>query len=292
MKRRLLYLLASLCAICSYGQKSTYSGPYRLPALSYGAGGEATYEYIELDDERILDGKFICTYPVSIGVYKMEGLMKNNKPFGSWTFTGEGSSVGSYDVVRFWNGKINGLVKRGVKTIMKGNYNENGKKDGKWTLVQTDGKQGYQGTAYFTNGYLSGSFEASATVADESDRVDKFSLRGQFAEEGLPDSTWVGRWNWNTGGVEYLLKMTFDKGRFVSLKLKDQSTGQDISEEYSDYTFVSGIYANDFAENSKRNEGCQNLPDVFALLLGAFLGDPLFSSENPTSSGLTLDWSR
>lgn len=287
--KKILFILATLCAICCYGQKSTYSGPYKLQGLSDGVTGEVTYEYKEVDDERVLEGKFNYEHSNFRGSYKIMGTMKNDVPCGLWTFTGEGRKGGSYNIPRINYGKIgNNIVMSGVKTIMIGSYNENGKKEGKWTLTQTCGKYGSKGTAYFTDGYISGNFEASAIVLNHSSQKEqKYSLKGQFAEEGLPDSTWVGKWT-DDSGLEYLLKMTFNKGRFVSLKAKDQSTGQDISEKYSKWMFVNGRYAG----QGKKNEGTENLPEIFSQLLGIFLGDPIFLSEEPAASGMTLDWDR
>lgn len=287
--KKILFIAATLCAICCYGQKSTYSGPYKLQGLSDGTTGEATYEYTEVDDERVLEGKFNYEHSNFRGTYKITGIMKNNAPFGQWTFTSEGRKGGSYNIPRITYGKIgNNIVMPGVKTIMIGSYNENGKKNGKWTLTQTCGKYGSKGTAHFTDGYISGDFEASAIALNHSSQKEqKYSLKGQFAEEGLPDSTWVGKWT-DDSGLEYLLKITFNKGRFVSLKAKDQSTGQDISGKYSDWMFVNGKYAG----QGKKNEGTENLPDIFSQLLGIFLGDPIFLSEEPSPNGMTLDWDR
>lgn len=295
MKKNFIFILTVLCTVWCYAQKQTYTGPFQLPGLANATTGKATYEYIEVDDERVYDGKFIYEHNDFRGSYKMNGTTKNNAFTGHWTFVGEGRPGADYSVSRVTLGDLrNVMVEPGVKTVMEGNLNAEGDREGKWTLTKTSGKYGYKGVAYFEEGLLCGTFEASATAFNHmSQVVQKYSLKGQFKKSvpGLPDSTWVGKWT-DSSGIEYLMKMTFDVGRFVSLKVKNQSTGQDVSDEYNSLMFVNGKYARQYADDPIRFEDTQNLPDIFSRLLGIWLGSPAFFSEEPFVIGFGLNWSR
>jgi len=95
-------------------------------------------------------------------------------------------------------------------------------------------------------------------------------------------------------GIEYLLKMVFDCGKFVSLKVVDQSTGNDITSQYAGYSYIAGVYA----DNGIQVEWTRNLPTIFEEMLGCWLWDETLMVEERSSNPdgrqmkcLFLDWS-
>lgn len=267
----------------------TYSGNYRLEGVSSGMTGVATYDYKEVDDERIKEGKFTYSHTDYLGDFKMTGTYKEGQKNGHWCIESMGRKGSGYQLQNYRKGKVqNALVKNDTKTVMEGDYVED-KKEGKWTLTQTDRTYGYKGVANFCKGLLCGAFEATASYKHHNGQLCKYSLKGQFAEGGLPDSLWTAKWT-DDSGVENLLKMTFKNGRFVSLVAKDLSTGANISENYAMMTFVSGLYANNGM--GIRKEDTSSLPDVFSKMLGIWTEDETLMTKGKEEAVLYLDWNR
>ena len=87
--------------------------------------------------------------------------------------------------------------------------------------------------------------------------------------------------------------MTFKLGKFVSIKVKDQSTGNDVTDEYKRYTYIAGMYA----DKGVCVECTDSLPDIFESMLGCWLWDETLMTDEFASSPssrqmkcLFLDW--
>lgn len=275
----LLFLSISLC-----GQNKTYQGAYR---MAWNITGNVTYEYKEVDFERVKDGKFLFNktndgnpnnYTISIS-----GAYKNGEKNGHWKSVLNGGILGAYTIgPNSPSSNKEAFLRKGVITEMEGEYLRD-KKDGKWTMTKTGKKftnsavrkenwgYSYNSTANFKNGKFYGDF-----IASEESEGYVYSLKGYFAEGGYPDSTWVVQWK-DSKGIEYLMKLTFNKGQFVSIKTLDYSTGESISwinpEKYS--------WINDMYRGKSRYEAeyGQNIPSPIGRLISYWLWDETLTTE-------------
>lgn len=275
-----------LFSLAMSGQKKTYQGPYR---IAWGITGNVDYEYVEVDYERIKDGKFIfnnqengnpAAYKIAIS-----GSYKNGLKDGHWksVITGR-ESRGGY-LVEFKPDKSNAaMIRDGATTQVEGQYVSD-VKEGKWVFSQAGSGSRYNSTAYFKNGKFIGEFIATRKIENRF-----YELKGQFVENGLPDSTWVVKWN-DADGIDYVLKMEFSKGQFRSLKVVDLSSGENITSRYENYTYVSGCYAGDNWGVKAYWAGA--LP-VIELLVEPWLWDETLSTEknNGKMTYMYLDWNR
>lgn len=293
MKKHLLVFIAFCCCATLSAQHKTYSGNYKLAVQN--TNGTSTYSYKEVDDERVKDGKFVFN---STGTYEkisLTGFYKDGKKDGHWKSVLQGrSGATSFFVVRVRDNS-QAFLQPGMKNILEGNYNKD-LKEGPWTFTKSGTEYNYISKANFKDGKFIGDFIASssATLHKRGDGLRKYSLKGRFAEGGLPDSVWVGKWM-DDSGIEYLLKMTFNNGRYVSIKASNLSTGENISSQYSNYISTSGAYT----RKGIQVEWADNLPPIFTEMLGCWLWDETLmkdefsgSPSDRTGRYLFLDWDR
>ena len=282
-----------MCIISSislFAQNQTYNGNYKLAVENID--GIAQYSYKEVDDERIKDGKFIFNTTGDYYKVNITGFYKDGVKDGAWKSSLRGHSGSSFIKTRVRSNKI-AFLQAGTTCILEGNYKD-GARNGIWTFKKESTEFKYSSKATFKNGTFYGDFTATAsgTLHKKGDGLKKYSLKGRFSEGGFPDSLWVGKWI-DDSGIEYLLKMTFKQGKFVSIKVKDQSTGNDVTDNYKRYAYIAGMYAN----RGKCVEWADCLPGIFEILLGCWLWDETLMTDefagNPDDRQmkcLFLDW--
>lgn len=142
-----------LFSLAMSGQKKTYQGPYR---LAWGITGNAEYEYVEVDYERIKDGKFTFSHQENdnSAPYKITiiGSYKNGLKDGHWKSVIAGRESGGGYFVESKPDKSNAaFIRNRTTTQLEGQYVSD-EKEGKWVFSQAGFENGYNSTAYFKNG--------------------------------------------------------------------------------------------------------------------------------------------
>ncbi len=291
MKKISSVLLCALLSMSVFAQNKTYNGSYRLAVAN--TDGTANYSYKEVDDERVKEGRFIYNNTGDYYKINISGFYKNGIKDGHWKSSLRGQRQGGHFIHTRIRSNDVAFLQAGTTCILEGNY-KNGVRDGTWTFTKTSADFNYSSKAIFKGGKFYGNFTATAsgTLHKRGDGLKKISLKGTFTEGGFPDSLWIGKWT-DDSGIEYLLKMTFERGRFVSLLVKDQSTGEDVTQNYKDISYIAGMYP----ENGIRVEWTDCLPSVFETMLGCWLWDETLmndeSASNPNKRQmkcLFLDW--
>lgn len=293
MKKYRLIFAALCCSVTLFAQHKTYSGSYKLAVEN--TNGTATYSYEEIDDERIKDGVFEFKTTGTYEKISLIGSYKKGEKNGHWKSVLQGRSGSTAFLKMNVRDNRQAFLQPGTKNLLEGNYN-NGLKEGKWTFTKSSVEYNYTSTANFKNGKFIGDFIASSssTLHKRGDGLREYSLKGRFVEGGLPDSIWVGKWM-DDSGIEYLIKITFKRGRFVLLKASNLSTGEEISSKYLNYTYISGVYAG----KGVQVEWADSLPPIFKEMLGCWLWDETLMKDesvgNPSERlgrYLYLDWDR
>lgn len=302
MKYLFLSITLLVCCLIANAQLKTYSGPFKV-AVNRANGddrtGKATYTYREIDDERVKEGKFSFTTDEMMQPITITGEFKNGEKNGHWKIVTQGRANTYQNMMYSLDtncSAINVLITNGVKTIMEGNYID-GLRTGKWSFSKTDLKTGtsYKSEATFKNGKFYGSFVGTYHVTKISGDIlyKDISVTGKFVEGGLPDSVWKAKWK-TADGIEYLTKLTFNKGKAVSFKVTDLSTGEDLSKDINNT-------GNDFLEHNPRNmnvgKGIRSdsravyFPMPFQMMLtGWSVDESLLTIDRDDMKILFLDW--
>lgn len=289
--KKIIYTLISISlSINLFAQTQTYNGNYKLAIEN--TNGIARYSYKDIDDERIKDGEFVFHTTDDYYNINITGFYINGIKDGHWKSSLKGRSGNSFIRTKIRSNET-AFLQAGTTCILEGNY-KNGARNGTWTFKKESTDFKYNSKATFKNGTFYGDFTATAsgTLHKRGDGLKKYSLKGRFSEGGLPDSLWVGKWV-DDSGIEYLLKMTFKQGKFVSIKVKDQSTGNDVTDNYKDLAYIAGMYSN----KGVCVEWTDCLPGIFETLLGCWLWDETLMTDefagNPNDRQmkcLFLDW--
>lgn len=299
MKHLFLSIALLTCCASANAQLKTYSGSFKV-AVNKATGscrtGKATYTYKEVNDERVKEGKFTFTTDEFMQPITITGEFKDGKKTGHWKTVTQGRA-NTYQNMMYslLNGNaIDVLITNGVKTIMEGNYLD-GKRTGKWTFSKTDMATGttYKSEASFMHGRFYGPFVANYHVTKMSGDIiyKDISVTGQFILGGLPDSIWKAKWTTNDG-IEYLSILTFNKGQFVSYKVTDLSTGENLSND-------SNNTGNEFLNHNRRNgykgikayPKAEYIPMPFQMMLtGWSVDESLLTIDRKDMDILFLDW--
>lgn len=182
MKKIAIILLLFSCISNIHGQRSTYKGNYVLDDRS----GTVEYEYIEINNERVLDGYFTFTYHNGFG--SLSGYFKNGLKDGPWVFA-NGSGV--YARKNFKNGKLDGLCESGDlklnlkdnhfvgsfsytnnRTTYTGQFNQNGYADGEWVIDSYRSGIRHIRTLKWENGTLASDIEFDESTGKKIDHLD------------------------------------------------------------------------------------------------------------------------
>lgn len=182
MKKIAIILLLFSCISNIHGQRSTYKGNYVLDDRS----GTVEYEYIEINNERVLDGYFTFTYHNGFG--SLSGYFKNGLKDGPWVFA-NGSGV--YARKNFKNGKLDGLCENGDlklnlkdnhfvgsfsytnnRTTYTGQFNQNGYADGEWVIDSYRSGIRHIRTLKWENGTLASDIEYDESTGKKIDHLD------------------------------------------------------------------------------------------------------------------------
>lgn len=301
MKNYFISIALLMCCTSASAQLKTYSGPFKV-AVNRTNGdervGKATYTYKEVDDERVKEGKFSFTTDEMMQPITITGAFKNGKKNGHWKTVTQGRNtyqnmMHSLDTEC---SAINVLITNGVKTVMEGDYSD-GQRTGKWTFSKTDLKTGttYKSEATFKDGKFYGSFVGTYHVIKMSGDIlyRDISVTGQFVEGGLPDGIWKASWK-TSDGIEYLSKLTFNKGKAVSFKVTDLSTGEDLSKDRNNTgnAFIDHNPNNKYVgKGIKAEPRAVYIPMPFQMMLtGWFVDESLLTIERNDIEIMFLDW--
>jgi len=295
--------LLSYCASAN-AQLKTYSGSFKIGedranGIFLGRNGKVTYSYKEVNDERIKEGKFSFYTDEQRQSITITGDFKNGKKTGHWKTVTQGIPNYYQNMMNSLDANCNAfdvLITNGVKTIMEGNYLD-GKRTGKWTFSKTDLGTGttYRSEASFKDGKFYGPFAGTYHVVKMSGDIIYYkdiSVRGQFVEGGLPDSTWKAKWT-TTDGIENVSILTFDKGKAISFKATDLSTGEDISKSMNIHTDIFKHNPNkiDDGEGIKPNPRAMYIPMPFQKMLTVwFVDESLLTMDRDEIKILFLNW--
>lgn len=298
----LSFALLSYCASAD-AQLKTYSGSFkigedRVNGIFLGRTGKVTYTYKEVNDERIKEGKFSFNTNEQQQSITITGEFKNGKKTGHWKTVTQGIPNYYQNMMNSLDANCNAidvLITNGVKTIMEGNYLD-GKRTGKWTFSKTDLGTGttYRSEASFKDGKFYGPFVGTYHVVKMSGDIiyKDISVRGQFVEGGLPDSTWKAKWT-TADGIEYVAILTFNTGKAISFKATDQSTGENVSKGLNIHTDIFEHNPNkiDDGEGIKPNPRAIYIPMPFQkMLTGWFVDESLLTLDRNEINILFLNW--
>lgn len=213
----LLYII-----LFSYGlqaQTKQYSGVYKISSY---IEGNATYSYMEINDQRIYEGEFTFStdyvFGSKISIY---GNFKNDRRDGRWqVVVNNQKTIGNYN-----NGQLSGECKYSAGKSVNPNalFDE-------------------QCVAHFENNHFVGSFSYKRNLNKvRAGMPNKLSIKGDFDEKGHLTGEWILEYShWNS--VVYKERRNYYRGLLIELKKTDTSTGKVIHE-----------YNNDDAECFMRN---------------------------------------
>jgi len=193
MKKGMLIILIFSCIVNVYGQRQTYKGNYVLdgydsPTIERDRKGTVEYEYIEVNNERVLDGYF--TYTDQFG--SLNGYFKNGLKDGAWVYA---NNLGVYARKNFKSGKLDGLCESGDlklnlkdnhfigsftytknRTTYTGQFNQNGYADGDWVIDSYRSGIRYIRTLKWENGTLVSDIEFDESTGKKIDYLDRKSV--------------------------------------------------------------------------------------------------------------------
>lgn len=183
MKKIILITLIFCCVANMYGQHQTYKGKYILDDYT---SGNVEYEYLEVNNDRVLDGYFTFTAYGSMGGFTMSGYFKNGLKDGSWNYANSQGMV--YERKNFKNGKLDGLCESGDlklnlkdnhfvgsftytknRTTYTGQFNQNGYADGEWVIDSNKSGIRYIRTLKWENGTLVSDIEFDESTGKKID---------------------------------------------------------------------------------------------------------------------------
>jgi len=188
--RKIIFILLLFGSIANvYGQRQTYKGNYVLdgydsPTIERDRKGTVEYEYIEVNNERVLDGYF--TYTDQFG--SLNGYFKNGLKDGAWVYA---NNLGVYARKNFKNGKLDGLCESGDlklnlkdnhfvgsftytkdRTTYTGQFNQSGYADGDWVIDSYRSGIRYIRTLKWENGTLASDIEFDESTGKKIDYLD------------------------------------------------------------------------------------------------------------------------
>lgn len=293
MKRFFVLSMVLSCIACSYAQLKTYSGPFKLGV--YRTDGTASYSYREVNDERVKEGKFTYNFKSSETI-SIAGEFKDNKKNGHWKLVSQGQQ-NSYQNLWQSNGNREArvvLVVNGAKTIIEGDYVE-GLREGRWTCskINVTSHCSYKSEVSFLKGKFYGNFIATYKSGKKGRELNNISINGQFVEGGLPDGKWTAKWT-DESNIEYLYTLVFDKGKPVSHKKIDQSTGKDVTHDASARNFffddldrpgMQPIY-----RTIRSSNGGEALPFPFRQAISGWCMDEAMFTPDRNQQFIFLNW--
>ncbi len=199
-----------------------YSGVYVMTnnpqCVATGNGikmsGNASYQYKEVGDERVLHGKFQFT-----ANDRTKSYIKNDSyPFMSFTISG------SYQKGRRdgkWSITFKASEKSCDKSVILGSYS-NGFMDGLWTYTDYGTKNPERWKVNYDKGKFSGKFSY------EKVGENRIRVSGDFDENGFCDGQWFADIISNSG-TPMKIVYEFSHGFMFSYKTIDQTTGKVVN---------------------------------------------------------------
>lgn len=265
MNKNLLFglILTITTGQLTMGQTKVYNGSFK----SSNFQGNATYNYTEQPDKRIFSGPF--TFKTENNSVSIFGNYLNDLKNGVWKCVL--TNVANTDIVMkyvisanvsgsFKNGNIDGswnLSRNKVISFSRSgisNYYQNSLNalsylfDGKTVDYNKSTTVTEKSTANFNDNHFSGSFSYSVNGG-------KSIVKGQFNKQGYFDSIWTV--NYFQDGILHLQTRTYLNGVLLSIKNKDNSTGE-VTTVYD-----KTIEVNEFFQNYNPSENLSKIEETY-----------------------------